>query len=114
MKDFDKYQFKTYMNIAIGEAYSTAWEKGWWDTERSFGEVITEIHGELSEVWEAYKDGNPVSTKIPMYSKQEEELADAVIRCMDAAARYNLNLSGAIIDKMEYNKTREYRHGKSF
>jgi hypothetical protein len=34
-------------------------------------------------------------------------LADALIRIFDIAGGFNLDLSGALIEKMEYNKQRE-------
>ena len=48
------------------------------------------------------------------YSSLEEELADTVIRIMDYAFGNDLDIAGAIIAKIEYNKSREYMHGKSF
>ena len=42
------------------------------------------------------------------------ELADVVIRCFDMADYYGINLEAAIIEKMEFNKTRPYKHGKQF
>ncbi len=43
----------------------------------------------------------------------EEEIADAVIRLLDFAEAYNLNLARAIIAKHEYNRSRPFRHGKT-
>jgi NTP pyrophosphatase (non-canonical NTP hydrolase) len=43
----------------------------------------------------------------------EEEIADAVIRLLDFAEAYELNLARAIIDKHEYNRTRPFKHGKT-
>lgn len=92
----------------------TAREKGWWDDDRSDGEAIALIHAELSEMLEALRSGNPVSTKIPMNTCVEEEAADVVIRLMDLAQQRGWNIAGAIINKLEYNDTREYKHGKRF
>ena len=56
---------------------------------------------------------NPSSNKIIEFSNLEEELADAVIRIMDYAFGKDLDI-GAILAKLEYNKSREFMHGKSF
>ena len=39
------------------------------------------------------------------------ELADILIRIADLCGEFNLDLEDALKTKMEYNKTRPYRHG---
>ncbi len=98
-------------------------EKGFWDVEhRNDSEMIMLMVTELSEAVEALRYGNyPSETlhakyKVPpdFISQVEEELADCVIRIMDYCAFKNFNLGKAIIEKMKYNETREYKHGKEF
>lgn len=101
---------------AIKEAYETATDKGWWsDPVKTFGECILLIHSELSEVVEDYRVGKGLNS---IYlSKDEEpngipiELADAIIRIFDSCGHYGIDLEGALRQKMDYNKTRPYRHG---
>lgn len=45
--------------------------------------------------------------KLPDRPGVEVELADAVIRIADFCGAYDLDLAGAIIDKLEYNANRE-------
>ena len=40
------------------------------------------------------------------------ELADALIRIFDLAGRKNIDLDAALRRKLEYNKTRPFRHGR--
>lgn len=96
------------------EVYQVARDHGWWDDVRSGGEIISLIHSELSEALEAMREGWQRSEKIPNFFAVEEELADVVIRIMDYAHHINLNIADAITEKVEYNKTRPYKHGKEF
>jgi len=39
------------------------------------------------------------------------ELADIIIRTADVAGIFGIDLAAAVLEKMEYNKNRPYRHG---
>lgn len=70
--------------------------------------------GELNEAIEAVRKDIKVSEHIPEFTGLEEELADTVIRILDLSGQHNLRLGAAIKAKLEFNKTRGYKHGKKF
>ncbi len=62
-------------------------------------------HSEVSEAMEGHRKGL-MDDKLPHRSMLEVELADAVIRIADLAGALNLDLGGAITEKLEYNRNR--------
>ncbi|MDD2689873.1 MAG: hypothetical protein PHT41_06975 [Candidatus Omnitrophica bacterium] len=95
------------INHFIKECHAIAKEKGWWDNERNDAEIIALMHSELSEALEvmrnhANKDGIA------------EELADCCIRIFDYCGAREIDLEKALLKKIEFNKSRPYRHGKKF
>lgn len=94
---------KGLINNLCKEAYITAKSKGWHDEERELGTVLCLIHGEVSEAMEAARK-NDMNNFL-------EELADVCIRVFDLCGAYQLNLENAISKKMQFNKTRPYKHG---
>jgi NTP pyrophosphatase (non-canonical NTP hydrolase) len=91
----------------IKECHDIAKVKGWWREERNEGELIALMHSELSEALEAMRN----------HARKEdiaEELADCCIRIFDYCGARKIDLAGTLLKKIEYNKTRPYRHGKKF
>jgi NTP pyrophosphatase (non-canonical NTP hydrolase) len=92
------------INQLCKEAFDTAKSKGWHDQPREMGTILCLIHGEVSEAMEADRRGEG-------WDRVTEELADVCIRIFDLCGSLNLNLEKAIKEKMEYNKSRSYKHG---
>lgn len=89
-----------------------ALNRSWWvniETEepikRNVGELLCLIHSEISEAMEGHRK-NLTDDKLPHRSMLEVELADAMIRIFDLAGGMNLDISGALFEKLEYNKHR--------
>lgn len=62
-------------------------------------------HSEISEAMEGHRKGL-MDDKLPHRPMIEVELADAMIRISDLAGALNLDLGGAIAEKMAFNATR--------
>jgi len=94
--------------------------QGFWSSDNT-GEKIALMHSELSEALEADRKSAKVGTPVMCdklglahLTAVEEELADVLIRVMDFAGHHKLNLGGALRDKLLFNLTRPYRHGKKY
>jgi len=102
--------FLSAFNKIAEEIYQISRDKGFHDKERNEGEVIALCHSELSEGLEALRL-DKMSNKIPDFSGIEEELADTIIRIMDWAHSKKYRVAEALIEKIKFNKNREYMHG---
>ena len=104
-------QFAEQIRTMQHAVHENAKAHGWWDTQRSDGEIAMLVVTEIAEAVEAQRNGGGESTKIPGFSKEEEEYADAIIRILDFAGAKGYRLGPAIIAKHEFNKTRPHMHG---
>ena len=70
------------------------------------GNKIALKHGEVSEMHEGLRKGLP-DKHLPLRSNEEVEAADIFIRLADYCGARNLDLLGAVKEKMKYNSVRE-------
>ncbi len=104
--------FQTEWDTLAKEVRKTARLKGWRvEIYTPVEQAIALMHSELSEALEADRSGNPPSEHIPPFSGIEEEMADLIIQVMHNAAVRGWRIPEAIITKMQFNRTREKRHG---
>ena len=102
------------INLMVDVCHKQAVECGWWNDlhtgedlrkKKNIGELLMLIVSEASEAMEGDRKGLS-DTHLPHRSMFEVELADILIRVFDLAGSRNLDLGGAVVEKLLYNKTR--------
>ncbi|HYE38179.1 hypothetical protein [Methylocaldum sp.] len=71
-----------------------------------FSNKLALIHSEISEALEGDRK-NLYDTHLPQFPMRDVELADALIRILDLAEAYNIDIAKATIEKLKYNRRRE-------
>ena len=108
------------INAIADELYQNAVSKGFHDydgvtnTVELFSKWVANLHGEVSELWEAARKGQlykQCDKDVPL-TCAEEEFADIFIRCCDSAKAFGIDLGRAVALKAAYNAGREHMHGK--
>ena len=94
---------------------------------RPVSEHVALMMTELGELYEAHRDGfTPAehlyegqtgvsrehNDQTPKPVGIPSELADLVIRACDMAGEYGIDLEKAIEEKLRYNRSRPYKHGR--
>lgn len=117
----------SFLNIFSATAYQEAADNGFHKNESdgdgipNFGNYISNLHSEGSELWEAWRK-NKLNEPCDKADKMrelglepltcaEEEIADIVIRTMDTAARLKVNVPRAVLNKILFNRSRGHRYG---
>jgi len=73
--------------------------------DRNKGELLALIHSEVSECLEGVRKGL-WDDHLPHRTMEEVELADTMIRILDYAGGFGLDIGGALCEKMAYNAKR--------
>lgn len=103
------------LDAAQNLCHLLASHSGWW-TDLQTGERKTPeqvnipeklclIHSEISEAMEGARKGLK-DDHLPHRDMLEVELADAIIRILDLAGFLQLDIAGALIEKLAYNQRR--------
>lgn len=106
--------FKDTFNEFADKCHAASYQAGWWH-EPDGTPLITNKYAvavklllgisELVEAMEGDRKGL-MDDKLPHRSMLEVEIADCMIRLYDLAGAYNLDVGGAIEEKMAFNVTR--------
>lgn len=97
--------------------WAYAKEKGWHDLDppRTFSDLIATAHSELSEAFEAHREGHAVDEEWVSKEGQPEgipvEFADVVLRILDTCECHGIDLQAVMERKHAFNLERPFRHG---
>ncbi len=108
------------INELCRKAHENALVKGFWpehsepQLRANIPEKLALIHSEVSEALDAVRHDYPPSDHLLHYDLFAEEMADICIRVFDLCAYSNVPLGEVIAEKMNYNASRPFKHGKAF
>jgi len=129
---------KMKINEISKEIHQNNIDKGFWEDKetKNVGELLMLVVSELSEALEAHRKGRHAningfemekgyhvhgdklnfeqSFQVHIKDTFEDEIADAVIRLFDVASGLDFDLEFFIRHKLDYNKTRPYKHNKKY
>lgn len=109
------------LDVIQARIHQQCLDMGWWDKHRDDGTLLMLMVSELAEAMEGVRKGL-MDDHLPHRKMVEVELADAIIRILDYAGYNHLDVIGAMVEKVDYNRsradhqpgTRAEAHGKKF
>jgi len=112
------------LNELAKEIHQDNVDRGFYEKPRETGTELMLIVSELSEALEAFRKDKFVNKedlykhifdkdhfKEKIKDTFEDEIADALIRILDMCGNMNIDITEHVYQKLEYNRTREYKHG---
>jgi NTP pyrophosphatase (non-canonical NTP hydrolase) len=109
------------LNSLADHFWEVAKSKGFHDEPVPMAVSVANLHSEVSEMWEAFRNGSlqkpcdkakkMAALDLPELTCLEEELADILIRCLDTARENNIDMAKAVLAKDTYNQSRPHRNG---
>jgi NTP pyrophosphatase (non-canonical NTP hydrolase) len=114
--------YATVFNAMREEVWKFCEQKGWHQDQNSMAEYVALLHSEVSEILEAWRDHHDAEPHYKIIKKGDSptvvkpigvdsEMADVLIRLLDTAHIFGVDLFQAYAEKMAYNRTRPYQHG---
>lgn len=128
-----------YLNDLAKQIHADNKRRGFDTSKENIGQSLMLVVSELSEALEAdrtenwadleafeecLKAGDILASDREYYLTKsfedeikdtfEDEIADAIIRLLDLAGALGVNIGRHIELKLQYNSTREYKHGKRY
>lgn len=104
----------TNLTVLANEIHRNAVKHGWYEDKKSLAEVLVLVTTEIAEAFEEYRNGHEETEVYFKDGKMEGipvELADIIIRVLDYCGYLAIDIDMLVKQKMEYNKTRPYKHG---
>lgn len=122
------------LNELAKEIHEANCEKGFYDQDPGLAKQMLLIVTEIAEAAEADREDHHADREeydrlmgsmdpnyvivnhFPLLIKNsfEDEIADAMIRLLDLAGSRGIDIDYHVQRKLEYNKTRPYKHGKRY
>lgn len=111
-------EIKALISRAFEQAGAAGFHDDYTLDRTVFASKLALIHSEISEALEEARNGKSLQENWQSMPEKPEgvpaELADIAIRVFDLAGWLQIDLEAAIVEKLDFNQTRQHKHGKAF